>query len=460
MEAKVSRRQLLQMAGITFGATALAACSPATTGSETQDAPSDGAAEPMTLSVWDGSDSRNTNLWPKWFPRYQEEHEDIQLELVPTSDLRTKLVTAIPAGEGPDLFHIHGDWQEALVWSGQTAALPEDLFPPAELEDRFQGIQATAGPDGKYFWIPTGIMSAGLYYNVEMFEEAGIAPEDVPTTHQGVMDLAQELTVKSSDGLIDRAGFNANDWMQYMFRSMYYQQGCWLYNEDYSRALYDTDENERILSFMTDIYNTFQVTSRDFLPWQESFGTGKAAMVWSTAWISGALQVNYPELEWGILPEPTWTGERTPAAGGGAYDPQSLAVPATNSPDRISAAFDVIAWLYLNNDFLIDLIEITGTAPNVAEISDHPRLQSNPTVRALSQQLPYEVIEFGGPDEIELLRETHIIDGVFAQELSINEALRQAQAEADRVMLRSSSQITERSSYPYPDRMHFPETRT
>lgn len=414
---------------------------------------------PIKLTIWDQSDARKI-IFEKWFPKYTEKYPNVTVELTQVPDRRNKLVTAIPAKQGPDLFFIHGDWTDALVDSGLTAPLPDKLFPKNVLEETFLGMKAIMGSTEKYYWLPTGIMSAGLYYNKEILDKEGIKESEVPKTHVELMKLAQQLTVKDKSGRIERAGFNTNGWTQYAFRSMYYQKGSWLYTEDYKRAIYDTDENEEILRFLADVYDKYQVSSRDFLGTGESMGTGKAAMIYNTAWMSNTLRLNYPKIQWGILPERTWSGKQLPAAGGGAYDPQSLAVPANTPGDRMEVAFDLMLFLYSNGDFLVDNVDMGGTAPNVAALVDHPTLKKNPTVQALSVQAPYEVIEFGGPDEVESLRGTHIIDAVFKKGLSIPDALKQAQAEADRIMRRTKARITERMSYPYPDRMHFPKPRS
>ncbi|QBI56286.1 extracellular solute-binding protein [Streptomonospora litoralis] len=133
---------------------------------------------------------------------------EVELEVIPWSELYNRILTAVSSGDGPDVLNIGNTWAASLQETG--AFVP---YEGADLEavggqGRFVETSfATGGAEGE---APTSVplygLSYALFYNPTMFEEAGI--EEPPSTWEEFIDTANELTKDTDgDGEPDQYGF-------------------------------------------------------------------------------------------------------------------------------------------------------------------------------------------------------------------------------------------------------------
>ncbi|NYI96499.1 multiple sugar transport system substrate-binding protein [Streptomonospora nanhaiensis] len=133
---------------------------------------------------------------------------EVELEVIPWSELYNRILTAVSSGDAPDVLNIGNTWAASLQETG--AFVP---FEGADLEavggqDRFvETSYATGGAPGEP---PTSVplygLSYALFYNPTLFEEAGI--EEPPATWAEFVDAAEELTRDTDgDGETDQYGF-------------------------------------------------------------------------------------------------------------------------------------------------------------------------------------------------------------------------------------------------------------
>jgi len=463
---RLTRRQFLQVTATIAGAAVLSACVPATPaapapqaapesravdtavrsgGLKYQQTASINEGQEITLEVWDWHTPR-VDMWNRWLPRYTELYPNVKFNVtqVPFSEYQTKLPAAIPAGQGPDLFFIKWSFHPTLVTGGMVEALPEDLFPPAVLSEWFDAFPMNAGPEGKAYWLPCGIMSGGIVRNLDLWEEAGLTDDDVPKTWDELVEVAKKLTKKDSAGRIEQAGLDINGAIGSTLGYLIYQQGVWAFNKSYTRPLYDRPETRKALQYFLDLYDKHQVCDRNFLSWMEGFGTGKAAMVFAWSWYSGYLRVNNPDIRFAYSACPTWTGKFEPCVGPGALDPESFAVPKTTKPERKKVAFDVLLWLFSQDDFLVEHIMTAGTPPGAKQIANRPEVLGNQTIQALLPQTPYVIAMLGAPPLLGDVENKYLYEGIFQAGMSIDEALRSAQEEGERIMQEGTWTINER----------------
>ncbi|MDT0300708.1 ABC transporter substrate-binding protein [Streptomonospora wellingtoniae] len=124
---------------------------------------------------------------------------EVELEVIPWSELYNRILTAVSSGDAPDVLNIGNTWAASLQETG--AFVP---YEGADLEavggkGRFVETSfATGGAEGE---APTSVplygLSYALFYNPTMFEEAGI--EEPPATWEEFVDTAKKLT-KDTDG--------------------------------------------------------------------------------------------------------------------------------------------------------------------------------------------------------------------------------------------------------------------
>ncbi|MGP5921318.1 ABC transporter substrate-binding protein [Brachybacterium alimentarium] len=186
------RRTLLTAAPLAaVGLTGLAACG--------SDSGSGGSNKsPDKLTYWasnQGTSLENDKevLTPVLEKFTEDTGIEVDLEVIGWADLQTRIQTAITSGQGPDVVNIGNTWGISLQATGGLLELGDEQFEALGGRDRYvPAALATGGAEGTD---PTSIplygLAYGMYYNVQMFEDAGIEP---PTTWEEMVEAAKALT--------------------------------------------------------------------------------------------------------------------------------------------------------------------------------------------------------------------------------------------------------------------------
>lgn len=149
--------------------------------------PEEPTAEPVapvaTLKIW--ADDTRTPILQAFAEDFLAKYnvELIVEDLGVVQDIRTPMITAAPAGEGPDIFIGVHDWLGAMVESGLVA--PMDLGDKA---DEFVGsaLEAFTYTDGKLYGVPYATENLGFFYNTELVATP-------PTTWDEVLEIGRAL---------------------------------------------------------------------------------------------------------------------------------------------------------------------------------------------------------------------------------------------------------------------------
>ena len=155
--------------------------------------PATTAPEPAaTLKIW--ADDTRTPLLQELAPDFLAKYnvELVVEDLGKVQDIRSQVILAVPAGEGPDIYIGVHDWLGALVESGLVAPLDlgatKDKFVPSTLD-------AFTYTDGKLYGLPYATENLGFFYNTDLVKEP-------PKTWDEVIQMGQQLKV---EGKVDYA---------------------------------------------------------------------------------------------------------------------------------------------------------------------------------------------------------------------------------------------------------------
>jgi len=133
--------------------------------------------------------------------------EGIEVRLNPFSG-EQKLYAMMAARQAPDIFYTNNAVRDRLAAEGRLLDLssfaesdPVIARFPAEL------LAAARSVDGGLYAIPNFTHTCGVYYNRELFAEAGLEPPDPDWTWEDMRDAATRLTDdRDDDGRTDRYG--------------------------------------------------------------------------------------------------------------------------------------------------------------------------------------------------------------------------------------------------------------
>lgn len=101
---------------------------------------------------------------------FKQKYPDITIDFLEIMDLRTRLLAAIPAGKGPDVFMWAHDWTGEFADAGHIYPLTEFVTP--ELMEKFTSTAVEACTyDDKIWALPYAAETVALIYNKAMVED-------------------------------------------------------------------------------------------------------------------------------------------------------------------------------------------------------------------------------------------------------------------------------------------------
>ncbi|KKB11696.1 hypothetical protein VE25_10995 [Devosia geojensis] len=291
-------------------AASLAALAPATAMAQTA----------LTFAYW--GDPAELPPFEEIVSTYEAAHPDVDITVqhAPWSGYFTRLDTQLAAGAGPDVFFItnvpsyaaRGQLEPLDQWIADSG-FPIDLYNQEALKSH--------SLEGALYSIPRDNDTNALYYNVDAFEEAGVAPPDGNWDWDDLREAANALTQREGSR-IARYGLalEANDWPIWVR-----QNGGEVFDDSFAPTQYRLDQPKAVeaIQFIGDMINEDRVMP-SFQESQQSGGTSQlflsqqAAMVIANAARLGTF-ADAP-FEWAVAPLQTGRdGTRVNRLGGAGF---------------------------------------------------------------------------------------------------------------------------------------------
>jgi multiple sugar transport system substrate-binding protein len=350
-------------------------------------APAQGANQPANnagakLTVWDYQDqwgkSRDYNL--AHLDEFKKLHPNVTVEFVhiPYAEYEAKYLTAFAGrSNAPDVFMGKVAYYGGAI--GVADVAPDDvqktlsdhvvdvISPFYKISDKWYGIPVSAD---------FGMM---LYYNTDMFKEAGLDPAKPPKTLAELEDYAKKLTVRDASGKITRSGFSvrysgAPTGIADKALPFIHAFGGRVYSPDSKTATSFLDGQGTIdgLTYFQNLVTKDKVASLELDLPETQFGAGKAAMVYREGWLVGWLAANAPTIHYAVSPM---------AEGPGGYPGLSLFFSHSWMVNKFSPNKD-LAWdwvrTYLTAQRDWDLAQLEGYNPVFKENLARTEVTSRP----------------------------------------------------------------------------------
>jgi multiple sugar transport system substrate-binding protein len=126
---------------------------------------------------------------------------EVEFQSDPWGTWETKYKVMFASGNAPDVFIVNNPDFPTFANSGYLLDLGEKLSEDA-FKDFFPGILSMYTWNGKHMALPYTTDARVLWYNKELFKQAGLDPEKPPATWAELKDYALKITEKT-----DAAGF-------------------------------------------------------------------------------------------------------------------------------------------------------------------------------------------------------------------------------------------------------------
>ena len=395
-----SRRSFLRLSAFGIGATALAACMPVAGPSGGDSGDGGSMAEPTAVSfLTQGGGEISFLRYEPLIEDFQAANSGITIEPIwepgGATQIQTKLLTLIAAGDAPDSY-----WAHSYTNSGQAVRnIQLDINPFIDADDDISGDDFLLAAykdfqyEGRQIGFPRETTSTVIIYNAEFFDSAGMARPSDNWTWGDFVDCATMMTQgEGSDRIYGTADWhrNRNTWIKM------WQKGGDVLSEDRTKF---TMNQEPGLSQVLEIQNWHQeggihlpatVTEAGGFSTGDLFTTGRIGMFPQFSVFSNVMS---SEFEWDIAHLPVDEGDtqttRVASAGHSLYS-------GTENPDA--------AWQWMKflggEDAFRHWVEATGlNVPSLKVVAEN-LLESSADVLPPSAQIMLDAFEYGRPEPV------------------------------------------------------------
>jgi len=351
--------------------------------------------KPIKLEYWEWAGQR-AEYQRKWAENYMALYPNVEIEVVlqPWDTYWPSLITNVPAGKGPAMWHMHASKMSEFCGGELMAAIPDSVADPDYLDKHWIGFSEGAmacGEGGSIHTVPMGAMMPLLFIDTDAWRAAGLTQDDVPTTWQELRAVAKKLVQRDGRGRITVAGLSMDpqEWMQ----NAVYQQGRFLFTEDGKKVQVNNPEYKAALQFIADIVHEDKVVDQEILTERHNgIAAGKTALYIGFSWMAGFLKNSAPDLNWIAVAIPTPDGTVEPAYGNIRFAIEAAVNPFAPQ-DVQDVAWDFWHFNYANEDTVLnDLALFNGFLPPYDALLDDPKVAANPIASEMAKVAKYGVI--------------------------------------------------------------------
>jgi len=257
-----------------------------------------------------------------------------------------KALTAHKAGNPPVTSVLLSTDMYTLI--DEDAIVPfEDIATSADdrkwLESFYPGFMYNSRTGGKTWGIPFQRSTVVLYWNKELFREAGLDPNRPPANWTEMVEYAQKLTKRDASGNTTQWGLQipSSGFPYWLFQGLTTQNGVELMNAAGNQTFYDHPAVIEALQFWVDLGRKHRVMPTGVIEWgttPRDFFERKIAMMWTT---TGNLTnvKNNAKFDFGVAMLPANKRRGTPTGGGNFY------VSKKSTKAQQEAALKFIKWV-------------------------------------------------------------------------------------------------------------------
>ena len=256
-----------------------------------------------------------------------------------------KLLSAISGGTAPDLL-VTDNPTSAYQYAAEGSFLPLDQTLTdinLDVSSFFDGCKDVMYYDNTCYLVPQDTNIIMLYYNPDLVKEAGLDPDNPPTTLDDLNKWSDALTVQESDGTYSR--FGLIPWLDsgsdaftvpYIFGANPYDSETGKLNlTDDQMIKYMTWVQDFAQKYDPEKINAFTSGLGGMFSPDHPFMTGKVAMTITGNWFTEALRQYAPDVNYQVCAVPVPDGGR---ANSSTFGCNVFAIPSGTTADQAKLA--------------------------------------------------------------------------------------------------------------------------
>ena len=334
--------------------------------------------EKVTLTFWNGFTGPDRPALEEIVKRFNASHPNIQvrMQIMPWDTFYQKLLPSYASGKGPDIAAMASEQMPQYADKGVIAPLDE-LYESGGLnKDTLVSSAVEAGKwDDKYYAVPMNFTTLLLYWNKDMFREAGLDPEKPPQNWDQWADYAVKLTKdRNGDGRPEQYGYAIADNATIpMWPILIWGNGGDIVSEDASQSMLDDPKTVEAVEFWANLIREKKIspvglTGADA---DKLFQSKKAAMEVVGPWMTSGFEE--AGIDFGLAMVPKGP-ERQVTLGTSVV----MVVNAKADEDKKNAAYEFIEYWHSKKSQIHWAVN-SGFPPTNTQIKPN-ELKENPYV--------------------------------------------------------------------------------
>lgn len=373
---------------------------------------------------------------------FEKENPGIKVKPIYSGTYQESIVKALTAHKSGQPPHL-----AVLLSTDMFTLIDEDAIVPidglaASAEDKqwlggfFDSFMLNSRTGGKTWGVPFQRSTIVLYWNKELFKEAGLDPEKGPQSWDEMVEFAKKLTKTDASGNVSQWGIKipSSGFPYWLFQGLTTPNGAVLMNEAGNETYYDRPEVVEALQYWVDLSAKHKVMPAGVIEWgttPKDFFEKKAAMIWTTTGNLTNIRTN-AGFPFGVAMLPEKKRRGSPTGGGNFY------VFKKTSPEEQAAAVKFIKWTTAPQraaqwSIATGYVAVTPAAWDTPEMKKY--VQEVPQATVARDQLEHSVAELSTHENQRVTKALN--DGLQAALTGSKppeQAMKDAQREADRIL--------------------------
>jgi len=383
-----------------------------------------------------------TKIIDGYCEQFEKENPGIKVKPIYSGTYQESIVKALTAHKGgtppttaillsTDMFTLIDE--DAIVAYSDIATSADDQ---AWMKSFYPAFMANSQTGGKTWGIPFQRSTIVLYWNKELFKEAGLDPNRAPANWKEMLDYAQKLTKRNSVGNTTQWGVQipSSGFPYWLFQGLTTPNDVELMNAAGTETYFDKPAVVEALQYWVDLGRKHEVMQPGVIEWgttPKDFFEKKIAMMWTTTGNLTNVR-NNAKFDFGVAMLPAEKRRGSPTGGGNFY------VFKKTTKEQQAAAVKFAKWMTQPDraaQWGIDTgyVAVRPDAWKTAKMEEY--VKGFPVAAVARDQLQYSVAELSTHDNQRVTKALN--DGIQAALTGAKtpeQAMKDAQAEASRIL--------------------------
>jgi sn-glycerol 3-phosphate transport system substrate-binding protein len=291
-------------------------------------------AQPVQIEAWH---SLGTNFGGPEFEalvaEFNQAQDEIQVEVVYAGEYTPALQraqAALAAGNPPHVVMFEQTRGAGFVDAQAIMPLGDFIATDSEvtMEDFFDRLLLACDYDGTLYCLPYNTSTPLIYYNADIFREAGLDPDtDAPTTWEELLEVGPQLSVVNDQGQLERWALGLATSPGWLFDAWLGQAGGRIFNDE---------AGIEVAEFWLELVERDIAVASDSQT--EDFFAGRQAMILAS---TANLENYFTQADFDLRAATLWCHSEcyAPIGGGNFY------IMDTGSEAERQAAWEFLKWV-------------------------------------------------------------------------------------------------------------------